>query len=198
MVVRNGTLLDLWRRITYWAIPGVLLAALAWSLIPHGGGGSAPSPAPPPETPGAPHGPAPSGEIRAGTFVGTDDAGHTRWQISADNVLLAQGRKAVLLRNVRATFFDQGGAPMIVTGDRGRYNTETRDVDIEGNVHGVSRNGRELFADTLHYAPAGQIVTGTGHIRVVEARLIMYADQVVSDITLDQTKFFGRIHMTLR
>ncbi len=206
-MVRNGSMVLLWRRIMVWAIPGVLLAALAWSLIPHGGpvagpasrasGGEGPARSSGSGAPPAPR-PVPSGEIQTGTLVGTDEAGHKRWEIAADDVVLVQGREVVRLKNVRATFYDPKGTPMTVTGEEGRYDTTTRDVDIEGRVHGVSLNGRELFCDTLHYSPVSQSVTGTGHIRVIEERVIMYADELISDITLGQTKFSGHVHMSLR
>ncbi len=229
-------MMALWRRIMLWGIPGVLLAALAWSLVPHAGPPATP-PVPAgsraaqptaaradgapsdangemvpvegaakratamrPETPAATllEKTVASGEIHGGTLVGTDEAGRPRWQIKADDVLLGQGQKVVLLRNVHATFYDPQGTPMTVTGARGQYNTTTREVDLEGSVHGVSSTGREIFADTLHYSPAAANVTGAGHVRVVEERVIMYADQMVSDITLGQTKFFGNVHMTLK
>ncbi len=230
-------MMALWRRIMLWGIPGVLLAALAWSLVPHAGPPAVP-PAPAgsratqpaaaraiggtpagatgevvpvegavkratatrPETPAATRleNTVTSGEIHGGTLVGTDEAGRPRWQIKADDVLLGQGQNVVLLRNVHATFYDPKGTPMIVTGARGQYNTTTREVDLEGSVHGVSSTGREIFADTLHYSPAAANVTGAGHVRVVEERVIMYADQMVSDITLGQTKFSGNVHMTLK
>ncbi len=202
-VVRNGGMVLLWRRIMVWAIPGVLLAALAWSLIPHGGPvgpasrGEGPARSSGSGAPVAPR-PLPSGEIQSGALVDTDEAGHKRWEIAADDVVLLQGREVVRLKNVRATFYDPKGTPMTVTGAEGRYDTKTREVDIQGNVHGVSLNGRELFCDTLHYSPESQSVTGTGHIRVIEERVIMYADELISDITLGQTKFFGHVHMNLR
>ncbi len=210
-MVSNGSMLLLWRRIMVWGIPGVLLAALAWSLIPHGGPSPAPGSRAPEDSAAArssaagaqtpavpPHGPVPSGEIKTGTLVGTDEAGHKRWELAADDVVLVPGRDVVRLKNVRATFYDPTGTPMTVTGARGLYDTVTRDVDIEGHVHGVSLTGRELFCDMLHYSPVSQSVTGTGHIRVLEERVIMFADEMVSDIALGQTKFFGHVHMSLR
>jgi LPS export ABC transporter protein LptC len=248
----------LWRRVLLWGIPGILLAALAWSFVPQGGalqGGSggppavgagraAVAPAPRGEAPaeraarpqragalpGDPLGPdgristagagpprrdlaggpsvgagaasppagAPAGEIRTGTFVGTDAGGHRRWQITADDVLLARGRQVVVLRNVRATFYSPDGTAMTVTGARGRYDTQTREVEIAGGVHGVAANGREIFADALRYAPAGGRLWGTGHVRVIEERVIMYADHMVSNTALGQTRFFGDVHMTVR
>ncbi len=248
----------LWRRIGLWMIPGVLLAALAWSLIPHGarppgpdlsratrdetrpadaqgpipiGPDGRPSkeadegtagarrprsvrvPGPedrittetPPrgaaqrqDSTTAPRAGVATGEIRAGTLVGTDETGRRRWQIRADDVVLARGRQVVELRNVRATFYNADGTQMTVTGARGRYDTQTREVDIEGQVHGAASNGREIFADALHYSPATQQVTGNGHIRVVEERVVMYADHMTSNTALGQTRFFGHVRMTVR
>ncbi len=228
--------MTLWRRLMLWGIPAVLLATLAWSLVPHAGPQAAP---PAPAGPraaqpaaaragdaqvGGPEEVVPvegaakratatrpeplaatpvqktmaSGEIHLGTLVGSDEAGRPQWQIKADDVLLGQGQQMVLLRNVHATFYDPKGTPMTVTGLRGQYNMATREVDLEGSVHGVSSTGREIFADTLHYSPAASSVTGAGHVRVVEERVIMYADRMVSDITLGQTKFFGHVRMTLK
>ncbi len=190
------------RRIILWGIPGVLLAALAWSLLPHGGGpreGSQPSPVPGvPSVPPSPAAPTPSGAIRLGNLVGTDDRGRTRWRITAAAVTLEEGMQVVLLRGIRATFYDPDGTTMAVTGDRGQYGIKTREVALEGNVHGLSSTGREIFADRLDYSPSSGTMTGTGHVRVVEERVIMYADRMVSSIALRQTRFFGNVRMAVR
>jgi LPS export ABC transporter protein LptC len=210
------------RRIALWTIPVVLVMAVIWSALPHGGGEQAAPPALPPAMPnnGAaqPAAPAPSpssaaapsgavgvtpsasvasGEIKLGNLVGTDDHGRTRWQILADDMVL-RSQQTVALTNVRATFFDNDGSHMLVNGDHGTYNTRSREITVTGNVHGVTSTGRELFADTVYYSPTSREVQGTGHVKVVQERVIMYADRMVSDLTLGQTRFFGNVHMTLR
>src|SRR5579859_1220018 len=139
-----------------------------------------------------------SGEIKLGNLVGTDDQGHVRWRILADDMTLQQAQQTVALKNVRATFFDNDGSRMLVNGETGAYNTRTREVTVGGNVHGVTSTGRELFADTVYYSPKSRQVEGRGHVRVVQERVIMYADSMISDLTLGQTRFFGNVHMTLR
>ncbi len=209
------------RRAVLWAVPMLLLAGLAWSLMPWGGvpSGTAPRPpasalpahsnqprtsqtatAPPPGGPGrSAAGPrAAQGEIRAGHLVDTDAAGHRRWQITADDVALRDGGQVVQLRNVHAVFYDPDGSAMTVTGNTGAYDTRTKDVQMVGDVHGVSANGRQLYADQLNYTPGTERVTGIGNIRVVEERVIMYADRMISDTKLGQTQFFGHVHMTVR
>jgi LPS export ABC transporter protein LptC len=232
------------RRIALWTIPVVLVLAVIWSALPHGGVEQAAPPAPPPampnngaaqpaapapspssaaapsgagatpsaagrDAPAAPGAPTPaqtpqrpsagvaSGEIKLGNLVGTDEHGHTRWQILADDMVL-RSQQTVALTNVRATFFDNDGSHMLVNGDHGTYNTRSREITVTGNVHGVTSTGRELFADTVYYSPASRRVQGTGHVKVVQERVIMYADRMVSDLTLGQTRFFGNVHMTLR
>jgi LPS export ABC transporter protein LptC len=212
------------RRVALWAIPVLLVAAVVWSALPHGGeqvtppalpaapggvtsaaaaGGSPPggANAAAPSSGGTPRRPSAggaSGEIKLGNLVGTDEEGHTRWRILADDMTLQQARQTVALKNVRATFFNDDGTRMLVDGDTGTYDTRTREVTVGGNVHGVTSTGRELFADTVYYSPQSRQVQGRGHVRVVQERVIMYADSMVSDLTLGQTRFFGNVHMTLR
>ncbi|HLW47134.1 MAG TPA: LPS export ABC transporter periplasmic protein LptC [bacterium] len=236
------------RRAALWAVPGVLLAALLWSLLPRGGGepmtppalpggpahpgsaaasgggpGRAPAPsvsagspaarsgtpaprapspaaqaAPQPGAAARPGGGGVAGEIKLGNLVGTDRQGHMRWQIVADDMVLQQPRQMVTLTRVRATFFNSDGTRMLVNGDRGTYDTRTREITVGGDVHGVASNGRELFADIVSYSPQSREVEGRGHVRVVQERVIMYADRMISDLTLGQTRFFGNVHMSLR
>jgi LPS export ABC transporter protein LptC len=190
------------RRILLWAVPGVLIVALAWSFFLHGGPpreGRYPSPAP--GAASAPPPPAtatPSGTIRLGNLVGTDDRGRTRWRITAADVTLEEGAQVVLLRGIHATFYDPDGTTMAVTGERGQYGIKTQEVNFEGNVHGLSSGGREVFADRLDYSPSSGTVMGTGHVRVIEERVIMYADRMISNLSLRRTRFFGNVHMAVR
>lgn len=205
------------RRVVLWAIPVGLVAALIWSALPRGGG----EPVTPPTLPAAPAAPAgaggaapdgtaasgtprrpssgvASGEIKLGNLIGTDEQGHMRWQILADDMMMREAQQTVALTHVRATFIDNDGTRMLVNGDSGTYDTRTREISVGGGVHGVTSTGRELFADTVYYSPQSRQVEGRGHVRVVQERVIMYADRMVSDLTLGQTRFFGNVHMTLR
>src|SRR5207245_5160515 len=139
----------------------------------------------------------PAARISHGDLVGSDEAGHPQWRVVAADVTVAQDKQTVLLQGVHATFFQTGGQ-IIVIGERGTYNTRTREIEITGNVHGTSSSGRQLFADRLHWTPGSGTITGYGHIRVVEERVVMYADRMVSNTMLGQTQFFGDVHAVAR
>ena len=207
------------RSILFWGIPAALVAMLVWTFLPHGGGAphmttlppapatrrppvvdpSPPAVAPPPGKSAEPEpGTSPFAEIRQGDLEGTDENGRAQWRIVADVVTVLHDKDTVLLRNVRATLFERDGGTIVVTGVRGRFDTKTHEVEIDGGVHGKSSTGRELFADQLHWLPRQGKVTGTGHIRLVEERVVMYGDEMTSDTILGRTQFFGHVHASVR
>jgi LPS export ABC transporter protein LptC len=202
------------RRILFWAVPFGLVAILVWTFLPRGGSVPLVPQAPshpventalPPDDAGpsqepvdrSPAGP-PYAQIQKGDLEGTDEAGHERWRIVADQVTVIENKETVLLRNVRATMYQKGGGTITVTGIRGRFDTKTHEVEVTGNVHGMSTNGRELFADRLRWAPDSGKIIGSGHVELRQARVVMYADQLISDTTLGQTRFFGHVHAAVR
>lgn len=208
------------RSILLWAIPSVLVAVLVWTLLPRAGtppprssqpvaetgvqsppasgaGSQEPPTASPPGERSLP-GSTPVAQIHQGDLEGTDATGHQRWRIVADDVTVEQGKQTVLFRRVHATMSTVDGASIVITGDEGRYDTGTREIEITGRVHGTSSQGRQLFADRLHWAPGSGTITGVGHIRLLEAGVVMYADRMVSNMTLGQTQFFGHVHADVR
>ena len=209
---------DAWsalRRALFWIVPLALVAALVWTFLPHGRTTAPSAPEPPAPTasgparspadgalPQEPAEPAPGtrpyAQIQQGDLSGTDAAGRQRWRIVADYLTVMQNKETVLLHNVRATFYEKDGGTITVTGSRGRYDSKTQDVEIDGDVHGTSSNGRELFADRLQWGPESGRITGSGHIKLVQKRVIMYADRMISDTTLGQTQFFGHVHAAVQ
>jgi len=186
------------RRCLFWAIPVTLVATLVWMLVPRGRS-ALPTDAGHAQEPEErfPDNP-PFAQIQRGDLQGTDDAGRAQWRIVADSFTVMQNKEVVILRNVRATFFEKGGGTITVTGADGRYDTKARKVEIEGHVHGKSSNGRELFADRLRWEQGSGKITGGGHIRLLQETITMYADQMISDTTLGQTRFFGHVHAAVR
>jgi len=202
------------RKVLLWAIPGVLIAALAWTFRPppprptSGTSESAPastgsaadeSPRPAASPDGRTGSRSlPYAQIYQGDLEGTDDSGRQHWHLVAEDVTVDQGKELVILKKVHAMMSTADGMTLAITGDEGRYNTVSREVEMTGRVHGTSSNGRELFADRLRWTPATGIVTGSGNIRLAEQHVVMYADRVVSNIALGQTQFFGHVHAVAR
>jgi hypothetical protein len=46
--------------------------------------------------------------------------------------------------------------------------------------------------------PASGQISGSGHIKLIQERVTMYADRMISDTTLGRTQFFGHVHAAVR
>ena len=58
-----------------------------------------------------------------------------------------------------------------MSGDRGRFNTDSKDMEIEGHVVIVSENGDRFVTDRLRYSNAGKLIETEGPV-VMENRNI--------------------------
>jgi len=56
------------------------------------------------------------------------------------------------------------GRTFIMTGDRGRFNTESKDMEIEGHVGIVSGNGDRFATDRLRYSNAAKLIETEGSV----------------------------------
>jgi LPS export ABC transporter protein LptC len=161
------------------------------------GGAAQAGRAPASPSPGASGRAAPYALIQEGDLTGTDNTGRQRWRIVADSVVLLQNGDRVLLRNIRATFYQRDGGTIQLTGRSGWFDTRRHEVEIDGAVKGISSSGRQLFADRLHWSAASGRILGTGHIRLVQASVVMYADEMESNTLLGETRFHGHVHASL-
>lgn len=56
------------------------------------------------------------------------------------------------------------GRTFIMSGDRGRFNTDSKDMEIEGHVGIVSENGDRFATDSLRYSNATKMIETEGPV----------------------------------
>lgn len=83
------------------------------------------------------------------TQVGS--AGMT-WEIDADSASYQKKGEVALFEKVRIRLVMKDGRVFVMRGDRGRMDTLSRDVAIEGNVEALSENGDRLTTERLVYS----------------------------------------------
>ncbi|MCE5266197.1 MAG: LPS export ABC transporter periplasmic protein LptC [Deltaproteobacteria bacterium] len=78
----------------------------------------------------------------------------TTWEIQADTVRYQKKENLALFDQVKVKLAMKDGRVFTMSGDKGRFNTQTRDLEIEGNVGIVSDNGDRFTTDRLSYKDA--------------------------------------------
>jgi len=82
------------------------------------------------------------------TEVGDSDV---VWEINADTAQYFRSESRAAFKNVRVRLITSDGKIYIMTGDEGRLNTETKDIEVHGNVVVTSDSNDRFESDDISY-----------------------------------------------
>jgi LPS export ABC transporter protein LptC len=77
-----------------------------------------------------------------------------KWEITADAASYRKQENLALFEKVKVRLMTKAGRVFMMNGDRARLNTESREVEIEGNVGVISDDGDRFSTDRLLYRDA--------------------------------------------
>jgi LPS export ABC transporter protein LptC len=82
------------------------------------------------------------------------DVGDTglKWEIAADTAKYMKSENLAVFDHVRIKVIMKDGRTFVMTGKNGRMNTETKNMEVSGNVAIVSDRGDRLTTDILKYS----------------------------------------------
>lgn len=109
-----------------------------------------------------------------------------KWEITADTARYQKKENLALFEKVKVRLIMKDGRVFAMNGDRGILNTQSRDVEIEGNVGIVSENGDRISTDRLLYRDAGRRIE-TDRPVIMENRSVRISG-VGMILTLDDKK----------
>ncbi len=116
-------------------------------------------------------------------YTEVGDSGMT-WEITADTARYRKKENLALFDQVTVRLVMKDGRVFVMNGDRGRFNTQSRDMEIEGNVGIVSENGDRFATDLLLYRAAGKrietdrpVVMENGSVRISGVGMILTLDE---------------------
>jgi LPS export ABC transporter protein LptC len=124
-------------------------------------------------------------QVKDVRYTEVGDSG-MKWEITADTAWYRKKENLALFEKVKVRLVMKDGRVFVMNGDRGRLNTESRDMEIDGNVGIVSENGDRISTDRLLYRNAGKRIE-TDRPVVMENRSVRISG-VGMILTLDEKK----------
>jgi LPS export ABC transporter protein LptC len=91
-------------------------------------------------------------------YVQTRD-GAKEWVLSASSAHFLKTQNEADLENVRITFYPKNGGEVVMTSEKGRFNTSTQDIQAWGNVHVESEDGYEFTTSAVNYQAQTRVIT---------------------------------------
>lgn len=100
--------------------------------------------------------------------------GVRRWTLIADSAAHSAGAGVTHIENVRMTFYDvQGAGDLTLDAREGTLMTETRQVEVSGDVVVRSPRGYTLYTDRLHYTESDRRIRTEAPVRIVSQAMEM-------------------------
>ena len=122
-------------------------------------------------------------QVKNVRYTEVGDSGMT-WEITADTARYRKMENLALFEKVKVRLVMKDGRVFVMIGDRGQLNTQSRDMEIEGNVDIVSENGDRISTDRLLYRNAERrietdrpVVMENGSVRISGVGMILTLDE---------------------
>jgi LPS export ABC transporter protein LptC len=96
-------------------------------------------------------------QVRDVHYTEVGDSG-MKWEIKADVARYQKKENLALFDKLAVRLVMKDGKTFEMTGDHGLLNTESRDMEIEGNVSIVSENGDRFKTDRLRYRNSDKVI----------------------------------------
>ena len=122
-------------------------------------------------------------QVKNVRYTEVGDSG-MKWEITADTARYRKKENLALFDQVTVRLVMKDGRVFVMNGDRGQLNTQSRDMEIEGNVGIVSENGDRFATDRLLYRNEGKrietdrpVVMENGSVRISGVGMILTLDE---------------------
>jgi LPS export ABC transporter protein LptC len=109
-------------------------------------------------------------QVRNVRLTEVGDSG-MKWEIMADTARYQKKENLAFFEKLSIKLVTKEGRTFLMTGDRGRLNTESRDMEIEGNVNIVSDSGDRFKTDNLRYRNSEKLIETEGSVVMENKRI---------------------------
>lgn len=102
-------------------------------------------------------------QVRNVRFTEVGDSDMTL-EITADMAGYQKNENLAFFEKPTVKLILKDGRTFTMTGDKGRFNTDSKDMEIEGHVGIVSENGDRFATDRLRYSSASKLIETEGSV----------------------------------
>jgi len=123
--------------------------------------------------------------------------GVDEWSVEAETVNMYNTENRAVFLMLTARYFEKSGAVTTLTADKGVLDTQTRDMEVSGNVV-VTRGEITITSDTLSYNKTSQVIISTTPVVITDSISRLTGDAMFLDLTGGRMTLDGNVHGTLR
>lgn len=123
--------------------------------------------------------------------------GFTEWRLHAEEAQYRGNEKTAQLRDLSVTFYLPEGEEINLSAERGRLDTETNNLVLEGNIR-IRRGPLMMTTELLRYGHQQRVIRTESPVTVSGEKITLTADRMRYDISKRKIFFEGHVHGTLQ
>lgn len=130
-----------------------------------------------------------------GNELSEEKNGRKIWDLTAEHIDVDIEKKMTMLTKLTGHFYAEDGRVTEFKADEGRYDEQTRDVVVSGNVVVSNSDGAKLTSRELVWHAKEEILTAKGEARITKEDMLAEGDQIESRDGFNKIKVSGKAHL---
>ena len=122
--------------------------------------------------------------------------GKKLWEFTVAEVINDKTQNMAYLKGIKGKVYRKDGSYLDIVAEKGQAALNKNDFAVEGNVKAVLNTGGELYADKVAYNQAKELITATGHVKLVKEPYTAMGDWAQTTSAFQKLKLKGNAKVT--
>lgn len=122
--------------------------------------------------------------------------GKKLWEFTVAEVINDKAQNMAYLKGIKGKVYRKDGSYLDIVAEKGQAALNKNDFAVEGNVKAVLNTGGELYADKVAYNQAKEMITATGHVKLVKEPYTAMGDWAQTTSAFQKLKLKGNAKVT--
>ena len=122
--------------------------------------------------------------------------GKKLWEFTVAEVINDKAQNMAYLKGIKGKVYRKDGSYLDIVAEKGQAALNKNDFAVEGNVKAVLNSGGELYADKVAYNQAKELITATGHVKLVKEPYTAMGDWAQTTSAFQKLKLKGNAKVT--
>jgi LPS export ABC transporter protein LptC len=122
--------------------------------------------------------------------------GKKLWEFTVSEVINDNKKNIAYLKGIKGKVYRNDGSYFDVVADKGQAHMNSNDFQVEGNVKAVLNTGGELNADKVTWVQKKELITATGHVKMLKDEYTAVADFAETTSAFKNIKLKGNAKVT--
>ena len=122
--------------------------------------------------------------------------GKKLWEFTVAEVINDKAQNMAYLKGIKGKVYRKDGSYLDIVAEKGQAALNKNDFAVEGNIKAVLNTGGELYADKVAYNQAKELITATGHVKLVKEPYTAMGDWAQTTSAFQKLKLKGNAKVT--